>query len=464
MPKALVFIDHDMIVRHFLLSGAFRELEQAFDVTYVLNDDTSTDKKWLTVNIDSLGLCRVLKTHIPRARMGSWYKLYAVSVLRLQRGTPNYTGRRQRMTDINGWHRTLYYDLLSRDPIYPHIRRKFLAKLGLYQPLHDLISEERPDLLIQPTQLNGYYINELLLASETLNIPFLVLMNSWDNPSQKAAATGMPTRMAVWGEQTRDHAIRYMGLPPERVEILGAAQFDLYRQPVEDSDAALRNMFAVPSDLPVVLYGGVSKSINETRHLTLLDDAIAAGRIAPCHVLYRPHPWRGELVDGEVDFEEAGLRHVTMDPHMAAYYRRVATTGNNAFDMADYNVTRKLIHMIAGTVSTLSTIQLETTLNGKPSISFMPRADMESKYGRSAAISARLAHFQGLWDCPGVVKCDSDDALPAAVNDLLAKAANPDWHARIRAHANSFALLDGPTYAERLRDLAIQMAGQRATA
>ncbi|MBO6782678.1 MAG: hypothetical protein JJ899_05300 [Alphaproteobacteria bacterium] len=462
MPKALVFIDHDMIVRHFVLSGAFRDLERAFDVTYVFNDDRTTDKKWLTVDVESLGLGRVLYTHIPRARMGSWYPFYAISVLRQQRGTPNYKGRRERMVDISGWKRTLFYDLLSRDPFFRLARRRYADRLGLYEPLIDLIRAEQPDLLIQPTQLNGYYINELLLTSETLDIPFLILMNSWDNPSQKAAATGMPTRMAVWGTQTRDHAMTYMGLPAERLEIIGAAQFDLYRKSVTDSDEALRKMFAVPPDLPVVLYGGVSKSINETRHLRLLDDAIADGRIAPCHILYRPHPWRGELVEGEEDFFDIEFRHVSMDPHMEAYYRRVVDTGDDKFDMADYEITRKLLHMIAGTVSSLSTIQLETTLNGKPSISFMPGADMRSKYGHSAAISARLAHFNGLWDCPGVEKCESDDDLPAAVNRLLDQAADPARRAEIREYANAFALLEGPSYPERLRDLACEMVDARA--
>ena len=71
MPKALVFIDHDMIVRHFVQSDAFAALEEAFDVTYVFNEDISTEKKWLTLDIDRLGLGRVLRTHIPRVRMGS---------------------------------------------------------------------------------------------------------------------------------------------------------------------------------------------------------------------------------------------------------------------------------------------------------------------------------------------------------------------------------------------------------
>lgn len=462
-PKALVFIDHDMIVRHFVLSGAFAEIERTFDVTYVFNDDTSTHKKWLTVDVHSLHLPRVLVTHIPRVRMGSWYKLYAITVLHLQRGTPNYLGRRERMADINGWPRTVYYDILSRYPIYPLVRRRLLKELGVYEPLSELIRSEAPDLLIQPTQLNGYYINELQLLSEKLGIPFLVLMNSWDNPSQKAAATGMPTKLAVWGEQTKDHAIRYMRLPPERISVLGAAQFDLYRTPVRESDDELRSQFGVPQGKPIVLYGGVSKSIDETRHLRLLEDGIRSGVIRDCHVLYRPHPWRGGLVEGEENFFDADFRHISMDPHMEPYYRRVVNRPEVAFDMADYEVTKKLLQLVSGTISTMSTIQLETALVGKPSISFMPTRDMETKYGKSTAIGFRLAHFQGLWECPGIEICPSDEGLPAAVNRLLDRAGDAALCDTIRNHARTMYVdLSGETYASKLRDLAASMVVQAA--
>ena len=46
--KALVFIDYDMLVRHFVLSGAFAELEKRFHVRYVFHADSTSPKQALT--------------------------------------------------------------------------------------------------------------------------------------------------------------------------------------------------------------------------------------------------------------------------------------------------------------------------------------------------------------------------------------------------------------------------------
>jgi hypothetical protein len=459
MKRVLVFVDHDMTIRHFVKSGAFAELEEAFEVTYVVNLDPHPTGQWINTDPEDLGFDRMKVVRIPRQRMGEWYKLYAVSILQKQRGTSNYTGRKQRMASVNGPLRTKLYELLSLPGIYPLYRRRYLERMGEWEPLRDLIAELDPDLCIYPSMLTGYFMNELLLLCPTLDIPLIVLMNSWDNPSQKAVVTGTPDKLVVWGEHTKRHAMEFMRLPEDRIEVFGAAQFQVYRKPVHESRAELCAMFGLPDDdLPVVLYAGVSKSINETRHLKLLDDAIESGRTPPCRILYRPHPWRGALIEGEVNFYDAGLKHVVMDPWMADYYRRVVVDDSAAFEMADYDITRKLLHLVAGSISTLSTIQLETVLVGKPTISFMPSADMESKYGKSAAISLRLAHFTDLWTAPGVTMCGDDAGLPEALTTLLAQAQDAELSRAIAEKGNDFAVLDGPTYGERLVELARRVA------
>jgi hypothetical protein len=457
--KALVFIDHDLIIRHFIKSNAFAELEERFDVTYVFNDDPDVEvaKKWIHQNPHALGLRRVLITSVPRKRMGSWYRLYIVTVLHNQRGTSNYPGRKLRVIENVGWLRAQLLTFYSLPGIYAFARRRLLAKQGEHAPLTELLSHERPDIIIQPSILTGYYINELLLLSRKLGIPYVVLMNSWDNPSQKAAATGHPDKLVVWGEQTRRHAIEYMHMPERDVHAFGAAQFQIYRDRQPESEAELRALFRVSPGMPVILYAGVSKSINETRHLRLIEDAIESGALPPCHVLYRPHPWRGGLVDGEQDFFEAGFRHVSMDPFMEGYYRRVTQTPEAPIDMADYVITAKLLQLVSGTISSLSTILLETLMQGKPVVSFMPRRDMATKYGRSAAISQKLAHFSDLWGKAGVIECHEDADLPAAIRQLLAQAGDPQQAVAIRATASFFVTMEGERYGERLAGLAEAM-------
>lgn len=462
MKKVLVFIDHDITVRHFIHSGAFRELERDFDVTYVFNVDNSSSKRWLHTDVHTLGLRSVATTAIPRRRMGSWHRLYAITVLHNQRGTSNYAGRLERFREIDGVWRTRMHAALGHSWLYPLSRTYHLRKQGTWEPLARFVEKQAPDLLIHPSILAGFYINELPGIAKRLGIPFVVLMNSWDNPSQKAVATSLPDKLVVWGKQTRDHAIEYLRMRPENVLMFGAAQFQIYRKPVQESDKELRTLFGVPEGKKVILYAGVSKSINETRHLELLERAIAGGELPECHIIYRPHPWRGGLVDGEMDFFDMGFKHISMDPHMKEFYLSVTVKDEGAFHMANYEITRKLLHLVDGTISTLSTILLESLLLGKPSIAFMPSADMASKYGPSAAICLRLAHFQGLWSSPGLISCGEDEDLSKATAQLLELSNDSAKRDEIAGHAKTnFLEMGGLTYGERLAELARELTGQR---
>jgi hypothetical protein len=153
-----------------------------------------------------------------------------------------------------------------------------------------------------------------------------------------------------------------------------------------------------------------------------------------------------------------------MDPFMEAYYRRITRNPEASIDMASYAITAKLLRLVCGTVSSLSTVLLETLMHGKPVISFMPRQDMATKYGRSAAISQRLAHFHDLWGKDGVIECHEDSDLPACVRQMLGQAADPAQVDKIRATANYFVVTDGASYGERVAKLAEEMTAARAPA
>ncbi|MEG3618575.1 hypothetical protein V5T82_08930 [Magnetovibrio sp. PR-2] len=459
--KAMVFIDHDLIIRHFINGKAFERLNEEWDVTYVFNDDPTTEKKHIFTDVHDLGLKEVFTTHITRARMGSWYQLYAISVLHHQRGTPNKKFRKRRIYEINGPLRANIYDALSLPGIFPMVQKYYLNRQAYLPELEELIKQKNPDILIYPSVLTGYYMNELLVLKDRLKIPFLALMNSWDNPSQKAMTTGHPDCLAVWGEETRRQAMTYMGMPKDKVKILGAAQFQGYRNAVPETDAELREMFKVPKGKPIILYAGVSKSVNETRHLDLLEENIGSGKIPDCHILYRPHPWRGELVNNEVGFFEKGYKHISMDPFMEDYYRRATSETTRGIDMANYEVTRRLLGLVSGTISTLSTLLLETVLHGKPTIAFMPEADMRYKFGAPKHLLPRLAHFSGLWNKPGVDMCQSDDHLVESMNGLLKGAEDPELRKTMLEYAQDFVDLSGPTYSERLNMLAHELTSNR---
>jgi hypothetical protein len=335
--------------------------------------------------------------------------------------------------------------------------------MGVYEPLLEFVRQQQPHIIFHPSILAGYFINELLIISKRLAIPFVAMMNSWDNPSSKAMNTGLPDKLVVWGRQTVQHAIEYLGMPADHIVVFGAAQFQLYREPVQDSEAKLRELFKVPTSKPILLYAGVSKGINESRHLEIIDMAIAAGSIPPCHVIYRPHPWRGSLAPGEKNFFHLSLRHITIDPHMEDYYFRITEKRVAGFELADYNVTKKLLHLVDGVISPLSTLLLESILFGKPVLMFSPNA-AKSEGSRTVDSGIKLAHFRDFWGIKGIEMCHKESELPYYCKQLLLNSQDKAIRLGLKEHATQFVTMDGPSYGERLARLADELTIPACTA
>ena len=74
--KILIFIDHDVMTRHFIASGVFKDLELKYNVIYVFNEDKSrfnlSNNKIISDNISQ---DRIRYTQVPRRRTGIWYLL-----------------------------------------------------------------------------------------------------------------------------------------------------------------------------------------------------------------------------------------------------------------------------------------------------------------------------------------------------------------------------------------------------
>lgn len=461
--KILVYLDFDILVRHFVVNGTFDALEHNHDLHYIFHRDSSDPDRKMHVDVDSLGLQNHEWCEVTRQRQGSWFKLFAVTLLHNQMGHANFWPLRQRLASImtGGSWRTWIFALFALPGIYPIYRRRYLERQGTDPVIREQIERHKPAIILMPSLLTGYFINDVVIIAKEQGIPVVAMINSWDNPSQKAVVTAQPDKLIVWGDQTRAHAIEYMAMPPEDVLAFGAAQFQVYRKPVTETDSQLRNEFGVPEGRPVVLYGGVSKSVNETRHLKMLDEAIEAGTIDPCHILYRPHPWRTHLIEGEDDFFALELKHVSMDPTMAEHYRRITETPDPALFMADYDKTRRLMSLISCAISPLSTLMLEVIMHGKQVMMFFPRIDMETKYGPFNRISLRLAHFKGFFDGEGVTQCMEQAELPEAVNTMLHQADDPEIRERLLEQANHYVDMSEPSYGERLYDLVDELTGHR---
>ena len=121
--KILIFIDMEMILRHFIANETFKELNKNYDLVYVFNNDRYNFKKNKIVS-DHISSEKIRITNIPRSRIGYWFYLYITTVLRQQRGTKNFSARiRQEYLRLG--RRNVILALIAGLPIVYHIFRFF---------------------------------------------------------------------------------------------------------------------------------------------------------------------------------------------------------------------------------------------------------------------------------------------------------------------------------------------------
>ena len=356
--KVLVFIEADLTVRHFVHSGVFADLAAKHDVTFVFPEPGY--KRMGEVDVSRLDLRGAAYAHLTvhQGRQTLWKPLFQIDQLRWRPGEHWRSIRMLYRTNI-GPKAAALYTVLSLPGVYPPVRAFLYRKLAErpYHDLQSLLDAYRPDVVIHPCVLEGVYINDLIEALPKRRIPFIAIMNSWDNPSTKRAMMGTPDWLLVWGDQTNKHAIEYAKMPPDRTVNFAAAQFDVFRRQPSISRDAFCRQHDIDPDTRILLYAGSSKDSDEFSHLRVIEEAIDAGRLSNVTVVYRPHPWGGGGKGGErlLDYP---WRHVRIENGMRAYLESVAAGSKEKF-LSDYRKTHDLLCVIDALVSPLSTIIVE---------------------------------------------------------------------------------------------------------
>ncbi len=434
--KILIFVEVDVVVRHFVHSGAFSELARHHDVIYVFPDGHKRLGSVEPAKLDLAG-ARRLTLPVCQERLLLWRMRFFVEMLRGRRGMPaaQTAALRKVFRHGNPWKAYPLYRALGLPGIFRLFTIVMNRRLASSpnQKLEELMDQERPDVIIHPCVLEGPYINDLVEAGSRRHIPTVVVMNSWDNPASKRSVVGTNYWLLVWGPQTRNHAERFMGMPPEKVLEFGAAQFDIYGEPPLRSRQQILKAHGLSHNKPVLLYAGSSKETNEFEHLCRIDEAIASSRLPDMNVIYRPHPW-GEGGKGGARFLERRFSHVTIDSSMRAYLERVQQS-NRDKHLPDYADTRDLLMAVDAVMSPLSTLLIEAMMLGKAPMCFMP---VEEEGAEHFQLARTQIHFAELLSTPEIVVTWGGQGLLNGVIELMSRAADPRYPAQLRKAAEFF--------------------------
>ena len=356
MRKILIFIDHDIIIRHFILSNVLVDLKRTFDVVLVLPRSHGRVKKAVCIPPD---WC-IEEIDIDEKRAHQLRRLFQINMFARIRNWKLADKKNAQDMWMNslGWKAYLITQLLSF-PIIKQINQFLkLAIIGECPEIARLVEKHNPVAFLHPTVLEGLFASDLILTGKKRKIPTVYLMNSWDNPSTKASALGHPDILGVWGEQTKRHAMYYTSVPESHIRIIGSAQFEVYKNPPKVSREEYRNMLNIGLNEKIILYAGSSKGVNETRQLQVLENAVAEGVLPKCKIVYRPHPWRA-FPEGEMDFFDYNWTNVVMDPQAIPCYQSGRSAGGINIELADYTDAHVILNAIDCILSPLSTILLE---------------------------------------------------------------------------------------------------------
>ncbi len=413
--KIAVFLDHDILIRHFVLSGAFDALCAAHEVVFVFPDDGGRRVKlspdwlplggsWTRLPIDSV-------------RQQIWRWLLFADQLKLRSGKHEAAVRRLRWVTL-GWKAAVLLTVAGL-PLLSTLFEIYARSRLAERPntnLAGFLAGGKFDAVVHPSVLEGLFINDLVAACRDLSLPLVVAMNSWDNPSTKRAVVGKPDRILVWGPQTRAHCIRFIGMAPEHVVAFGVPQFEVFANPPRESRSAFCARLGIDPASSLFLFAGANTQTDEVATLQAIDRAIGEGRLPNVKIVYRPHPWGGGG-QGGARLASLNFANVVFDPTMQVYIEGLAR-GDTAMMLPDYRDSHDLLSQVDAVISPMSTILLEAALHGKPVVAFAPTDILA---GASTALSLPMLHFEDFLDLTEVaVACDTQMLLAA-----MAKLANP---------------------------------------
>jgi hypothetical protein len=226
------------------------------------------------------------------------------------------------------------------------------------------VRKHDPDLIIvSPLVDFGSDQVDYIKAGHDLGIATALVVNSWDNLTNKGLMRVVPDRVYVWNETQLREAVEYHGAPANSVEVTGAPNYDRWfeRQPSVSAEDFQRCAGLDPQQ-PYLLYLCSSPFIAEHEY-EFVQQWIAAVRssddpaLRNAGILVRPHPenrqpWRrleGARCANVAVWPPAGANPVDRDSqadYFDSIYHSSAVVGINSSGLIEAGIVGRPVHTI----------------------------------------------------------------------------------------------------------------------
>lgn len=344
----------------------------------------------------------------------------------------------------------LWHSFATLPGIRQYLARAYTREAGFNKDLHRVIRDLRPDVVIVPTSGVEMLPHDAIVSARKLEIPSLAVVINWDNLSSKGAFAVQPDWMAVWGEQSAEHADRIHGFPRNRVAVIGVPTFDGYfRHPLGSTES--------PFPFRYALFAGCFAKFDEAAALSRLDRAISE-RGLDLKIVYRPHPHR--LPRDHSDFVDEGkFGNVIIDPQVRdVYIARAQETERSIpiFPALDYYPA--LLENAEFVVCPLSTMIVESAIFERRVIVI---AYHDGIHEDSPATRIDMDHFDGMDRVEGFEVCRSPEDLDRAFAALVCTPTPTP--PPLRDQIGWWLYHDHRTYSERLAELLARIDRERGS-
>ena len=260
--------------------------------------------------------------------------------------------------------------------------------------LDKIVLEASPDLIIMPSNAYNPECLDVVRAAEKVGAKTLFLIDNWDNLSSKSVFYHRPDFLAVWGEQSRAHAVNIHGFRKEQVSIIGTPRFDIYQG--EGGDR--------PFPFHYALFTGCFLHFDEVECLELLEaEMVRAGDFyKDLRIVYRPHPWREKRFNEKRILD---MKRVVVDPQLKTSVLSGRVDTGFQPQLGYYPRLIKHAEFIMGP---LTTMLIEGAICGR---NILAIAYHDGSFTSPWMAYQHYEHFIGLADIRGIKICTDRSSL-----------------------------------------------------
>lgn len=278
------------------------------------------------------------------------------------------------------------------------------------------IDRLRPDAAFS---LTPFLPNEemALRVCEEREIPLCTSILSFDNITTRGWWAVRFDRYMVWNRYNAAELRRsYPEIPESDVEIVGAPQFDFYRNPAFCwSDAEWRQELSLPPGRPVILFAGgyYFCAPHEPRFLEQLDEAIENGQIPHNPViLFRNHPI--DPIERWLPVLKKAKNIVYDDPFPKGRIR-----GHSNMPTRDIQKLASCLFHSAVHINIASTMAVDGAIFDRPQVAPAYDDTPEARYARTSRELYLQEHYLPITNSGGLDVVHSKDQLIHAVRSAL---------------------------------------------